>query len=53
MSVSNIIELLVLLCSIAAVTRTTKRSNQAVEDLDGLGNVTRKKEEKGIVVAHF
>jgi len=53
MTISNITELMILVCSILVVKVLVKRSNRKVEDLDGLGNVVKKKDEKGIVIAHF
>lgn len=53
MTISNIAELMILVCSALAVKFMVKRSNQKVEDLDGLGNVVKKEDEKGVVIAHF
>lgn len=53
MTIGNIVELIILICSAMAVTIMVKHSNSKVKDLDGLGNVVQKKDEKGIVIAHF
>lgn len=53
MTISNIAELVILVCSVLVVMFMVKRSNRKVKDLDGLGNVVKKKDEKGIVIAHF
>jgi hypothetical protein len=53
MTVSNIIELIVLILSIPVSFYMTKKSNRQLDDLDGLGDVVKKKDEKGIVVAQF
>ncbi|MGL5437020.1 MAG: hypothetical protein ACRDBO_16860 [Lachnospiraceae bacterium] len=53
MTISNLIEIVVLMSSILAVARIVKHSNQAVEDLDGIGVVMKKLDEKGIIIAHF
>lgn len=53
MTVSNIIELVILLCSIPAVIGIVRRSNRAVSDIDGLGEVVKKGHETGTVIAHI
>lgn len=53
MTVSNFVEIIILVCSVIAVAGIVKCSNRKVEELDGLGGIVKKKDEKGIVVAHF
>lgn len=53
MTTSNLAELVALLCSIPAVILIVRRSNKKVSDLDGLGEIVKKDQEKGVVVAHF
>lgn len=53
MTTKNIVELIVLLFSIPAVAALVKTSNGKVADLDGLGEVMKKDQKKGAVIAHF
>lgn len=53
MTWSNWVELIVLIISLIAVFFIVRISNQKVEDLDGVGEVTEKGDVKGNVVAHF
>lgn len=46
MTISNIIGLVILGLSIPLVILLVRRSNQMVEDLDGLGEIAEKKDDK-------
>lgn len=52
MTVSNIMELILLVCSIPVAICIVASSNRKVEDLDGLGEVVKDEDKNGVVVAH-
>lgn len=53
MTTSNIILLVVLVCSIPLVVWIIKSSNKKVNDLDGLGEIVTKERKKGVFVAQI
>lgn len=53
MTISNIIEMIILICSVPAAVYIVASSNRKVKDIDGLGGVVKEEGQKGIVVAHF
>lgn len=53
MTISNMLELAILVCSIPAAAFIIVGSNRKVKDLDGLGEVVKQEGKKGAVVAHF
>lgn len=53
MTWSNWLELAVLTVSVIAVICIVRISNQKVDDLDGLGEITEKDNSGGNVIAHF
>jgi len=53
MTISNIIEMIILICSVPAAIYMVASSNRKVKDIDGLGDVVKEEGQKGVVVAHF
>ena len=53
MTISNMIEMIILICSIPAAVYIVASSNRKVKDIDGLGDVVKQESKKGTVVAHF
>lgn len=53
MTVSNVILMMVLVCSIPLATFIVRSSNRKVKDLDGLGEIVKEEGKKGIVVAQI
>lgn len=53
MTLSNVIEIALLLISVGLVIGIVRSSNRKVSDLDGLGKVVKKGDEKGTMVAYF
>lgn len=53
MTVSNVILMIILGCSIPVAVFIVKRSNRQVEDLDGLGEIVKEEGKKGVVVAQL
>ena len=53
MTVSNVILMIILGCSIPLAVFIVRSSNRKVEDLDGLGEVVKNEGKKGIVVAQI
>jgi len=46
---SNMIELIILVCSIPAASCIVASSNRKVKDLDGFGSIVKEESEKGVV----
>lgn len=53
MTISNVVEMVILICSVPAAIYIVASSNRKVKDLDGLGDVVKEDSKKGVVVAHF
>jgi len=51
MTASNVILMIILICSIPLAVFIVRSSNRKVEDLDGLGEVVKGEGKKGTVVA--